>query len=316
VVSAEAQGEPDTVVLKGGAILRGTILRVVEGEVVVIETAKGREFIRWREVEEVARGDGARGQKPRLELTRKSAMLTVDLDESEERRQAWKRRGGVLPSFELRAIGTGVIFPERQVSLTATCTSLTSASSGGTTRSSSVQDWAAGGGIGGRIGLLFLKTPTPGESSGLFALRLGSGIDASFLSLSQTTTSTQTHRTENSFCVSQAYSSETYTSGTMQLPLNVGLSFGLGGFGGSDSWHGVVVGLSYAPSYSYSFGPQGGTGSFNHLGFEVTLDITSVEALVDRLARQAQFRVSGFFLPPIKQDFPWVFSLGLGAVWY
>jgi hypothetical protein len=26
--------------------------------------------------------------------------------------------------------------------------------------------------------------------------------------------------------------------------------------------------------------------------------------------------VSGFFLPPIKQDFPWVFSLGLGAVWY
>lgn len=73
----------------------------------------------------------------------------------------------------------------------------------------------------------------------------------------------------------------------------------------------------YAPSYNYIKAGDGGwAGSLNHVGFAPNLDITSLEAAIEKQASEAHFHVVLFVLPAIKDGWPWIFSLSLGAVWY
>jgi hypothetical protein len=68
--------------------------------------------------------------------------------------------------------------------------------------------------------------------------------------------------------------------------------------------------------YTSLTGGGGGSGSFNAAGFEVTFDVTTLDAKLNQYASQAHFRITAFLLPPVTSTLPLIGSVGFGAVWY
>jgi hypothetical protein len=193
------------------------------------------------------------------------------LEGAEQKRQAWKKRGGAL--FSLEAHGDGTFFNAPGAS-------------------------GYGGGLGGRIAMLYLSLPDPEKGSGTwYAFKLGVGYEWSTISASAAGTSLSVQ--------------------TAQLPCALGGHVGLGGYGDSTSWSGVVLGLSWAPAFSSSkAGSQDPTGSFNSAGAEVTLDFTTLDAVEESYAKKAHWRINAFLLPPVTSAQILLASVGFGAVWY
>jgi hypothetical protein len=57
------------------------------------------------------------------------------------------------------------------------------------------------------------------------------------------------------------------------------------------------------------------TTSFNFMGFQWSIDWGSFGAMADKLAEEAHFTINGFILPETDTT-PFMFSVGLGLVWY
>lgn len=67
-------------------------------------------------------------------------------------------------------------------------------------------------------------------------------------------------------------------------------------------------------SYTYS-NTSDPEFAFNMTGMQWTIDFGSFGALADKLAKEAHLSVGGFIIPQTDVT-PFMFSIGLGLVWY
>ncbi|MBN2858122.1 MAG: hypothetical protein JXN63_06950 [Candidatus Delongbacteria bacterium] len=111
---------------------------------------------------------------------------------------------------------------------------------------------------------------------------------------------------------------------TYEFSGNIGYTFGLGRFFTPEEWKGVMLGLYWKPNFVMSkvtteiegeYYEGDPTSSFNPTGFQWTLDWGSFGALANTLAKEAHLSINGFILPETDET-PFVFSVGLGVVWY
>jgi hypothetical protein len=222
--------------------------------------------------------------------------------------QAWAERGGIKASYEARAIVTGVMIPDRPFSSTNPVTRQKETGSANT--------WGIGGGIGVRIAMMYLPLPDPDESSGNFAaFRLGAGIDGSVLYVRPPTG--YAYDVVGNQVVDRGLKRQDRAWLYGNIPLQLGVHFGIGSFRTEHIWRGVVLGFVYSPTWTYrlDIGSLDGEGKFNFAGFEGDIDIATLEARRGKVS-QSQIRVSAYVLPRIKSDLPWLASVGIGAVWY
>ena len=320
---AAGRAGPDAVILHDGTRIEGEVLRQEPGRYVVVRDVTGQQTIAWSDVKRVLIADAPGRQRGAAGVQLGGAGLGVSgaLEDAEARRQAWKKRGGSLASYEVRLNATGVLFPE--ITVPSTPVMCTAAGGGLTTVSvpeTKATAGGAGGGAGVRMGVFHLSPPEPGKGSGWTAFRFASGVDFSYV-YSRYPIGLDAPQGRPCSEVSGREIPVKFDSTSMlqlNIPANIGVHFGLGGFGGGEKWSGLVVGIAYAPSYTYTKVAEAseGEGHFNYLGAELTLDITTLEAVLDKMATAAHFRMALFVLPPLKSDWPWVVTGGLGAVWY
>jgi hypothetical protein len=317
----------DRVILRSGTVVDGRVTDQKEGDFVVIHASDGTtRTIAWSNVEQVVLAAGGSGDDDDTKTTfgRHSLAVEGTFKNAEAKRQAWLKAGGALASYDIRLNATGILLPKQSYpspivpgtpceTSNGQFASQPAPTSNGTPGSSG----GGGGGLGGRIGLLYFKPPSPEAAfSGWWGFHAVSGLDFSAMGISlfegftatpgppQCATGEKLLRTTTGF-----YS--------LAVPLDLGFNLGLGGFGDASSWTGLVLGLSYAPSYQVSGGFSGGSpsGNFNAAGFEVNFDYTSLRATMERYAQRAHFRFTAFLLPPVG-NIPLVGTLGFGAVWY
>lgn len=126
------------------------------------------------------------------------------------------------------------------------------------------------------------------------------------------------------------YQSYTYmtdmnmTNLTYDISANLGYTFGLGKYLSSSDWKGVMLGIYWKPNFTMSkssteidgtYYDSDPTSSFNAAGMQWTIDWGDFGAMADRIAQEAHFTISGFILPKTDET-PFLFSIGMGAVWY
>jgi len=312
---------PDLVLLRDGTRLSGRVLRQEPGQYVLIQTAQGQQTVPWQEVSRVilARESEA---GPQPEIGRGIGFgVGGTFADAEAKRRAWKKRGGALTSYEVRANVTGILFPNQTVPATPFLCYNNGYPSTGAVPPSETSAGGGGGGLGARAGVFYLSPPDPSKGGASFtAFRVTSGVDISYLYFAFPA-GYDVQQGASCAAVSGQQANIRYESSSlMQLnvPLNLGVHFGLGGFGAGSSWSGLVVGLAYSPSYSYTKVKDAteGQGNMNWAGAELTVDVTTLEALLDEQAKEAHFRVAVFLLPPLKDGWPWLLTAGGGAVWY
>ena len=318
-------GEPVVVTLVTGTVISGRLVGQVPGQSIVVERADGvRVNLPLEQVQSVnGAPPGAPQGATQWGLSGGGAALgyRTTLDDAEAKRQAWLRRGGAIMSYDVRAVGTVVVLPTMHLDPGGAC-GLDPAA---------VQQYAAqyapkglsakdirpvggGGGAGIRAGLVYFSPPEPGHGGSWVGLHMKPGLDFSALAM-------VTPELKISYaggkCSGGDVTYRTDTSMAITIPADLGIDFGLGGFNDQGRWRGVVLGLSYVPSYNY-FKSGGGdwAGSLNYVGFGLNLDFTSLEAALERQASEAHFRIVLFLLPAIQDGWPWIFTLSLGAVWY
>lgn len=112
----------------------------------------------------------------------------------------------------------------------------------------------------------------------------------------------------------------------------VGYTFGLGKYFSRSDWKGVMLALFWKPTYSYNasrstipdadpFNPgedwvlESWDDSFNMKGFQWSVDWGSFSDYAESLAQEAHLTINGFILPETDST-PFMFSIGVGAVWY
>jgi sRNA-binding regulator protein Hfq len=114
------------------------------------------------------------------------------------------------------------------------------------------------------------------------------------------------------------------TNLTYDISANIGYTFGLGKYLSSADWKGVMLGIYWKPNFTMSkstteidgtFYDSDPTSSFNAAGMQWTIDWGDFGAMADRIAQEAHFTISGFILPKTDET-PFLFSIGMGAVWY
>jgi hypothetical protein len=299
------------VVLADGTRVPGTTVRIKTGSYVIVADASGRkEAFAWSQLREVNGNPvlAAPTMKEGLTVEGTGLVFNTRLDAAEAKRQDWKKRGGSLATFDVHLNATGILFPQKEFPAGSPCID-SSGQIRTKTESSPYQNGGGGGGIGGRLGYMFLALPSDGRGPWA-AFKLGTGVDVGFMAMQMAM---------NPGCPGTGVDFMTSAFTTVQVPFQAGLHVGLGG-GSGDHWKGVVLGFNYSPSYSYAVMTSGdassGSGSFNAAGFELNIDFTSLEATLDKLTQEAHFRITAFVLPPITADLPWVGVFGLGAVWY
>ncbi|PKN54421.1 MAG: hypothetical protein CVU56_26615 [Deltaproteobacteria bacterium HGW-Deltaproteobacteria-14] len=223
-------------------------------------------------------------QRDRVEVEGRDGGVGLEvsgrLENSELKRKAWLARGGGIMSFAMDAGLT-----------------VTSFDTGGVSSS------GFGFGLGGEVTSLDMTPPVPGERDTWSAFRFGTSFHLSFMSVS------------TDISVMGYDDSSSYDSTQLEIGLPIGWLWGLGGFADDNVWRGVVLGLDLKPSLTMSFDDNGDSDpSFNPLGFAFNIDFASFEEKMGEVAREAQYRLSLFFLPPIG-DFL-MLTANFGVVWY
>jgi len=221
--------------------------------------------------------------------------------------KAWSARGGVRVSYEVRALGTLLYQPEVVVTGTNPAT--------GASDRDTTEQFGIGGGVGVRASIMFLSLPDPAMSSGStwFAFRLGAGLDGSVLYTRPPDGFHYTGVNAEQREINRDDQVWFYPTGSLQL----GLHLAIGELLSPTIWRGVVLGVAYSPAviWSLQIGESSFDTEFNHAGFELTLDIASLEAR-SGITHEPQIRLFAFVLPRIRDELPWLASLGIGAAWY
>ena len=237
------------------------------------------------------------------------AANSDELDPATQK-EAWTKRTGVLPSYEVRAQVTGLLWPNVVFSDTNPAT--------GEIETSRADQLGIGGGVGLRAGMMYVSLPDLASQSGaLTGFRLGVGLDGSVLYSKPPRGFTYRGDGDNisGRAVDRVDKAFFYPTVSAQLGFHVGF----GKYRTPSIWRGIVLGLAYSPAYVWSleigktdFDSHG----FNYGGFEATIDVTSIEAGLDNLSPEMQIRLFALVLPRVNDDLPWLISLGVGAVWY
>jgi len=169
-----------------------------------------------------------------------------------------------------------------------------------------------GGGIGVRVGFIYLPIPDPTVASGtLFVFRGGVGFDTDFFYARH-----ESGRQQNGTA-----SYENQALWVNSLPFELGFGIGGGHFIEKTSWRGVIVGVSYAPAVQFrmnlknAFGEGESYLGFNPAGVQVSVDITKFDVR-NSTDSSMQIRLLAWGLVPMDVDRPGFLSLGVGAIWY
>ena len=295
----------DEVKLRDGRRVRGRVVQKQPGRWVVIASEDGvRRTLAWDLVEEVAVVPAAH------EANAPDAV-----------RSAWQARTGAGLIYELRVAITGIVLPTRTFGVTGDCATgsgLAPASMYGQFATDSGR--AAGGGIGGRLGYMYMSHIEPEGSSAWWALRAGAGLDLQILH-SQIPVGIKPVDGELCSRVARMRHEVEMKSSSLLLahvPLTFGTQLGLGSFDEGMVWRGVVIGAAWAPSYVQMWPWVGDASShFNPLGLELTFDLATLRAATSgKRAPEAQFRVSLFLAPSLDVTQPTIGMLGFGPAWY
>ncbi len=243
-------------------------------------------------------------------LSRRPATEDDELDPKSQR-EAWKRRTGVRPSYEVRVQATGLLVPNVAFSDTNP--------SSGEIESGNADQFGIGGGLGVRAGMMYVSlSDSSVRSATLTGFRLGVGLDGNVLYTKPP--SGFTYRGEGDTPTSRAVDREDKALFIPAASLALGFHVGFGEYRTPSIWRGVVFGVAYAPAYEWALeiGKTDFDGlGFNYGGVELTLDVTSIETGSLEMPRsEMQIRLFAWLLPRVDDDLPWLTSLGVGAVWY
>lgn len=303
-----AQDEPDEIVLRDGRRIHGRIVHKEPGRWVVIETEDGtHRTFSWNVVEEIA-------------LTTRADSTTSVRSVSPTRNAWWSRSGGGM-SYELRIEVSGVLLPSKKFGLTGNCangTGLTSASIYG--HEATDRGRAAGGGLGGRVGYMYMSHIEPAFASSWWALRVSSGLDVQVL---HSRIPTGLGTIDGELCAQVAKAKYEVASMNTSLlfahvPLHFGAHIGLGKFDDALVWRGAVFGVAWSPSFVQIWPWRGGDADhhFNALGVELTVDLATLHAASMARPLDSNFRFALSFTPSVDDSQPTVATLSLGPVWY
>jgi sRNA-binding regulator protein Hfq len=123
------------------------------------------------------------------------------------------------------------------------------------------------------------------------------------------------------------------TMASFELSVPLGYTFGVGQYLSRSDWKGVMLGIYWKPSFQFTSvtttmdmdpDPWGmfpmtsdptTDSTVNLSGLQWTIDYGSFSGMAEDLAQEAHFSISGFILPETDAT-PFMFSIGLGMVWY
>jgi hypothetical protein len=169
-----------------------------------------------------------------------------------------------------------------------------------------------GGGVGVRVGFIYMPIPDPTVTSGTFvAFRGGVGFDTDFFYA----------RHENGLNADGSASHRNQALWVNSLPFELGIGIAGGHFIEKTSWKGVIVGVSYAPAVQFrmdlknAFGEGKSWLGFNPAGVQVSVDITKMD-VKDDTNNSMQIRLLAWGLLPMDVERPGFASIGVGAIWY
>jgi hypothetical protein len=247
-------------------------------------------------------------QKPEVDLNKDSGKLSVEYYktlESDSERRSWIENGGILKAKGYTA--------------NYSYTSMEMENYDGSKTDFSMH----GLGMAFTGALRFIKPPSYEEGKnnwGAFTLGGGlsysitfGGMEMDMIGFDWNTMTQYTYTAEMNM-----------TSFTMDLSGNIGYTFGLGKYFTPEDWKGVMLGLYWKPNFVISnssteidgvYYEGDPTTAFNFMGFQWSIDWGSFGAMADKLAEEAHFTINGFILPE-SDTTPFMFSVGLGLVWY
>lgn len=223
----------------------------------------------------------------------------------------WQARGGVRAMFAAHAVGTGLIIPDWEAKDKNPITKLDE-----TERSAA---YGIGGGVGFRVGMIYLPLPEPAVSSGTFpAFRISVGADTSVLYGRRPHDFSYQLDNAKQNVIGRKTRQENAALDYTAIPLEVGIHVAFGNFRGQTKWHGVMLGVAWAPTYVLHLDistVEGGT-YFNYAGVEGTIDVVTIDADDKHRDMQPQLRLFGLLLPRISADIPWLATGGIGVTWF
>lgn len=311
--------ESDTIQLKSGDVLSGTITRYEAGKFIEMKTITGKQMlINWDQVETVQFAD-TQAERSAPKTTIKGSLtkgLTLDATlPSETLRQYWQQQGGWLRYSEFS--GSYVITSMDFDSLGASLD---------------------GYGFGFNAGYALLGFSPPRYDPlkiHAISFKLGAtfaysmnAFESSIVS-DDSTAYYKTHiEIESDMLVT-----------TMDFGASVGMNVGLGFFTNSQTWRGVILGAAWRPSfnlqatdittttsisteilYPYSnyyfdmntskthdFTTQASLG-----GIEFSADFGSIQALTDRMTRRSALKLTCLYIPPMGDAKLSMLYLGIG----
>ena len=294
----------DEVKLRDGRRVRGRIVQKQPGRWVIIATDDGvQRTVAWDRVEEIA-----------------VAPATQKASATDGARAAWQTRTSAGLTYELRVAITGIMLPTRKFELSGECatgTGLAPASMYGQFATDSGR--AAGGGVGARLGYMYISRIEPDGASTWWSLRAGGGLDLQVLH-SQLPVGLDEIKGELCSRVVRSRHEVVTRSSTLVLahvPLTFGAQLGLGGFDEDMTWRGVVLGAAWAPSYVQIWPWVGDASSHvNPLGLELSVDLAALHATKKKRAPEPQLRFSLYLAPSLDASQPTIGMLGFGPTWY
>ncbi len=246
-------------------------------------------------------------------------------DDPKVRRRKWEERGGAKFALDARINVTmlglfDVDFTDPQDRPGET----------GVRDSGTANVLGIGGGPGLRLGLMYLPLPDPTTQIGFFtAFKLMVGADPGLAWVSEPVGFT--YRGIIGQPLIREVERADYGIFSLQVPIQLGLAFGIGNYRTADQWRGLVLGLTYAPTFVYFLEIGGEARSdnlFNYGGAEISLDVTKLRlketeagagshsTVGSQLGTDPHMRFAVSFLPPIDSDFPMFLNASVGAAWY
>lgn len=293
----------DRVVLTDGTVLEGVLMGFAGGNSVTLRMAgETTRTIPWHQVKQII---------PNAQGDSETWGWAKDSDKRPE--ADWSKRGGSLLTMDLQAQLLGLLARSDHAYLITYPDDQTMTFTG---------DSPAGGGgaaIGFHVGYMNLQLPDPADSTVVWALRAGTGIDLGYSAFA--------YRTDNSTTVGQMEDGVVTTplgqeggetkwtsASVVMVPLFFGAQVGSGKFVEPGVWRGVLFGIDWRPTYTYAKPSDfDGIGSFNYLGIQAHVDMATISADSDGL--EPNFRISVTYLPRIDREATYAL-LGFGAAWY
>jgi hypothetical protein len=213
--------------------------------------------------------------------------------------RTWDDRGGFRGAYGAIGHVTGLLKPD--VAYSNGCPGVRKSNENG-----------VGGGIGARVGFMYMPINDPTVATGNFVtFRGGFGLDADFF-----------YAREPTGCeLGGGTTGKSRGLMFMSVPIEVGLGYAGGHFIEKTAWRGVIVGIAYAPAAQFwmdlsdKLGNGNGKFLFNPAGAQITVDITKFN-VSENTDPSMQIRLSVWGLVPLDIDHPGLLSLGVGAIWY